>query len=195
MSDKTIPALVGRDAQGGDVLRAPKLGLYAGRPRDGFLVEPGVPIGTLTQLRHRYVLVVPDGVTGRVATTGRVKDAFPVDYGETLFALTAISGSIGASTAGDATAVVARNALEVVAPTDGVFYRAPAVDAKPYCVVGDRISVGRPIGLIEVMKTFNPIFYGGAGFPDEAEVVGVLAADAQEVRAGQALIVVRRLRE
>jgi biotin carboxyl carrier protein len=194
MTVKTIPALVGKDVHGGDILRAPKLGLYADRPRDGFLVEPGVPIGTLTQLRHRYVLVVPDGVTGRVAATGRAQDAFPVDYGETLFALTAISGSILASTAGDAKAAgMARNALEVVAPTDGVFYRAPAVDAKPYCVVGDRISVGRPIGLIEVMKTFNPIVYGGAGFPDEAEVVEVLAADAQEVRAGQALVVLKRL--
>jgi biotin carboxyl carrier protein len=194
MSIKTIPALVGNDPQGGVILRAPKVGLYADRPRDGSLVEPGVPIGTLTQLRNRYVLVVPDGVTGRVAASGPVRDAGPVDYGETLLAVTALSGLAAVSNAGDAKAAgVTRNALEVVAPTDGVFYRAPAVGAKPYVEAGDRISVGKPVGLIEVMKTFNPIVYGGAGFPDEAEVVEVLAADAQEVRAGQALVVVKRL--
>jgi hypothetical protein len=43
------------------------------------------------------------------------------------------------------------------------------------------------------MKTFNPIAYGGAGFPDEAEIVAVLVADAEEVRAGQALVTVKRL--
>jgi biotin carboxyl carrier protein len=70
---------------------------------------------------------------------------------------------------------------------------APAVDAKPYVGAGDRVTRGQPIGLIEVMKTFNPIAYGGAGLPDEAEVVEVVAADGQEVRAGQALVVVRTL--
>jgi biotin carboxyl carrier protein len=194
MSVKTIPALVGRDAHGGDVLRAPKLGLYSGRPREGFLVEPGVPIGTLTQLRHRYVIVVPDGIAGRVAASGSTPDASPVEYGETLFAVTAFSGVKAVTApAGAKAAGAEENTFEVVAPTDGVFYRAPAIDAKPYVAVGDRVSTGRPIGLIEVMKTFNPIVYGGVGFPDEAEVVEVLAGDAQEVRAGQALVVVKKL--
>ena len=83
--------------------------------------------------------------------------------------------------------------LEVRSPTDGVFYRSPALDAKPYVAVGDRIKTGQPVGLIEVMKTFNPIAYGAAGLPDEAEVVEVVAADGQEVRAGQALVIVKTL--
>jgi biotin carboxyl carrier protein len=33
--------------------------------------------------------------------------------------------------------------------------------------------------------------FGGATFPESAEVVEVLAADGQEVRAGQPLIAVR----
>ena len=41
------------------------------------------------------------------------------------------------------------------------------------------------------MKTFNPIVYGGGSLPDTAEVVEVLAADGEEVRAGQVLLVVR----
>ena len=45
--------------------------------------------------------------------------------------------------------------------------------------------------LLEVMKTFNQIGYGGAGFPEDAEVVEVRVADRDEVRAGQVLVVVR----
>jgi biotin carboxyl carrier protein len=41
------------------------------------------------------------------------------------------------------------------------------------------------------MKTFPPILYGGASLPESAEVVEVLAADGEEVRAGQGLFVLR----
>jgi biotin carboxyl carrier protein len=52
---------------------------------------------------------------------------------------------------------------------------------------------GQPVGLIEVMKTFNPILYGGGELPDEAEVVALAAEDESEVRAGQPLVIVRKL--
>ena len=57
--------------------------------------------------------------------------------------------------------------------------------------VGSRVQAGDPLGLVEVMKTFNQILYGGPGFPEDAEVVEVRAGDAEEVRAGQILMVVR----
>jgi hypothetical protein len=41
------------------------------------------------------------------------------------------------------------------------------------------------------MKTFNQILYDGPGCPEEAEVVEVRCEDAQEVSAGQILVVVR----
>lgn len=194
MTARTIAALHGKDAHGGVTLRAPKLGLYSDHPRDGCLVEPGSPIGTLTQLGNRFLLVVPEGVAGRVVVSGRPHDQLPVGYGDVLFGIEAFAGLADVTVSGDTTAAgSARNELSIVAPTDGVFYRAPSIDAKPYVAVGDRVTVGRPVGLIEVMKTFNPIAYGGAGFPDEAEVIEIVASDAQEVRAGQALVVVKTL--
>jgi biotin carboxyl carrier protein len=48
-----------------------------------------------------------------------------------------------------------------VAPTNGVFYGRPAPDAEPFVRVGERIAIGQPIGLIEVMKTFNQILFEG----------------------------------
>jgi len=194
MNEKALPALVAKDADGGTILCAPKVGLWSDHPRDGVLVEPGSSIGTLAQLSRRFVLVVPDGVCGRVAIAGRPQDALPVAYGEPLLAITPVDGiSSIADSSERGKAGATAGSLSILAPTDGVFYRAPALDAKPYVAVGDRITTGRPVGLIEVMKTFNPIAYGGPGFPDEAEVVEVLVGDAQEVRAGQALVAVKRL--
>jgi acetyl-CoA carboxylase biotin carboxyl carrier protein len=194
MSPTAIPLLLGTDAHAGTLLRAPKLGLWSDHPENGALVEPGSSAGTLTQLGRRFVLVIPDGVSGRVAIEGRSQDALPVEYGELLFRVTASeSRQEGARAVEPTGSRVAKGALEIVSPTDGVFYRAAALGAKPYVVIGERVATGRSVGLIEVMKTFNPIAYGGAGFPDEAEVVEILAADGQEVRAGQALVVLKRL--
>ena len=194
MSPAAIPLLPADDGEAGTVLRAPRLGLWSDHPHDGALVEPGSSAGTLTQMGRRFPLVIPDGVSGRVAIEGRPQDALPVEYGEVLFRVTAReSRQEGARAVEPTGSRAAKGALEIVSPTDGVFYRAAALGAKPYVVVGERVALGRPVGLIEVMKTFNPIAYGGAGFPDEAEVVEILAADGQEVRAGQALLLLKRL--
>jgi biotin carboxyl carrier protein len=79
----------------------------------------------------------------------------------------------------------------VSAPTDGVFYRGPSPEAPPFVEVGSRVSKGQPVGLVEVMKTFNQIVYGGPGMPDEGEVLEIRCEDGAEVSAGQVLIVVR----
>jgi len=194
MSDTTIPLLAAKDARGGILLRAPKLGLWSDPPRNGALVEAGSPAGSLAQLRRRFALIVPDGVSGRVAIEGRLQDAIPVEYGEILFRVTPMASLEAADASSEPKAPgPTRSALAVSAPTDGVFYRAPELNGEPYAIVGDRVRTGQPVGLIEVMKTFNPIAYGGAGLPDEAEIVEILAADGQEVRAGQILVVVRTL--
>ena len=189
-----IPVLVSNMASAGATVRAPMVGLWFEAPVSGAVVTPGSRVGTLVQLGRRFELVVPDGVSGRVAIEGTPNDGAPVEYGQTLFGLTPIS-SLTASeipVAGEASAA-SPGVVVVSSPTDGVFYRAPAVDAKPYVSAGDRVTTGQPIGLIEVMKTFNPIVYGGAGLSDEAEVVAIVAADGQEVRAGQALVNLKKL--
>jgi biotin carboxyl carrier protein len=80
---------------------------------------------------------------------------------------------------------------EILSPLPGTFYRKPAPDAPPFANEGDVIKAGDVVGLVEVMKTFNQIAYGGPGFPEAAEVVEVRAGDAEEVQAGQVLVVVR----
>jgi biotin carboxyl carrier protein len=194
MRPTRIPVLVGSDADLGTIVRAPLVGLWSAPPRNGAVVEPGSAVGTVTQLGRRFVLVIPEGVSGRVAMTGRPQDAVPLEYGQTLFRVTPFAGRDADSVPENAEASRTRSdVIEVGSPTDGVFYRSSALAAKPYVKVGDRVTTGQAVGLIEVMKTFNPIAYGGAGLPEEAEIVEVLAADGQEVRAGQALFVVKTL--
>jgi acetyl-CoA carboxylase biotin carboxyl carrier protein len=79
----------------------------------------------------------------------------------------------------------------VVCPADGIFYRRPRPGDPPYVEVGADVRNGQTLGLIEAMKTFSPIPYGGPGLPSPARVVEVRADDSAEVRHGQVIFVVR----
>jgi hypothetical protein len=67
----------------------------------------------------------------------------------------------------------------------GVLPDAPAPQAAPRA----EAQAGEGIALIEVMKTFSHVHYGGAndGLPERARVVRYTAADGAEVSAGDAL--------
>ena len=66
-------------------------------------------------------------------------------------------------------------ARAVVAPTDGVFYGRPSPGAPAFVTPGQQVRAGQAIGLVEVMKTFNQVLYGGADLPDVATVLEVRA--------------------
>ena len=51
----------------------------------------------------------------------------------------------------------------LISPMVGVAYLSPSPDAPTYIKVGDTISEGQTICLIEAMKTFNPITATQAG--------------------------------
>jgi acetyl-CoA carboxylase biotin carboxyl carrier protein len=72
--------------------------------------------------------------------------------------------------------------LEVKSPMVGTFYGVPEPGAKPYLSVGDRISKGQILCIIEAMKIMNEI---------ESEFDGVvkeiLAQNAHPVEYGQVL--------
>ena len=72
-----------------------------------------------------------------------------------------------------------------------VFYRRPSPDSPPYVEVGSQVSMGGMLGLVEIMKCFHHITYGGPGLPEGGEIVKILAEDASEVRFGQALFHVK----
>jgi acetyl-CoA carboxylase biotin carboxyl carrier protein len=71
----------------------------------------------------------------------------------------------------------------VKAPLTGIFYGAPSPGATPYVSVGDHVSVGQVIGLIEAMKLFNEIKSDLAG-----RVVRLVAESGALVKAKSPLI-------
>jgi acetyl-CoA carboxylase biotin carboxyl carrier protein len=73
--------------------------------------------------------------------------------------------------------------LEVVSPIVGTFYSAPAPDEPAFVRVGDRISKGQTVCIIEAMKIMNEIEAEISG-----EVVEVLVDNGQPVEYGQPLL-------
>jgi acetyl-CoA carboxylase biotin carboxyl carrier protein len=191
----TIEALVEDD---GDrlIVRAPAVGLYSGAPSPGSPLGPGGRIGRLGRLNRRYVLVLPSSVVGTVDAARSSEHVLAVEYGQILFRLAPVAaGTVGPAhseaSASRSTGDLPDGTYAVISPTDGIFYRRPSPDAPPFVEPGTRVVSGQPVGLVEVMKTFNQIVYGDVGLPERAEVVEVRCEDVEEVQVGQVLLIVR----
>ena len=72
--------------------------------------------------------------------------------------------------------------LEVKSPMVGTFYKSPEPGAKAYVSVGDRVSKGQIVCIIEAMKIMNEIESEFSGIVRE-----ILVEDAQPVEYGQVL--------
>jgi acetyl-CoA carboxylase biotin carboxyl carrier protein len=86
------------------------------------------------------------------------------------------------SDAGARPAAPAANLKEIRSPMVGTFYMAPEPGAEPYIKVGNRVTAGQTVCIIEAMKIMNEI---------EAEITGVVreinVEDSQPVEFGQVL--------
>jgi len=194
MKARMLVATVQPAEDGSRLVLAPAVGVWSDVPAPGTLLAPGAGIGTLRQLNRRSSLRLPPDVGGEVRGGPLGLRALPVGYGEPLFSLVPFAR---AATPADGAACLPADTdpdaqqWAVIAPTDGVFYNRPAPDAAPYVELGSRIRSGEPVGLIEVMKTFNQIPYDIPGAPETAVVVEIRCTDRSEVQAGATLIVVR----
>ncbi len=91
--------------------------------------------------------------------------------------------STAAHAAAAASAAPAAVKPSVKAPLTGIYYGAPSPGATAYVKVGDHVSVGQIIGLIEAMKLFNEIKSDLAG-----RVVRICAENGALVKAKSPLI-------
>lgn len=194
MSEAALAVRVEPGPEGRLEVRSPAVGVWTHELRPGAVVGAGTAIGRLRRLGRSTRLVLPPVVPGRATGSLLEERSVPVDYGQLLFEIAPAGGAwadAAAGSPGRGAPASAEGAVPVLAPTDGVFYRAPSAGGTPFVEVGRRVREGDPVGLIEVMKTFSHVLYGGPGLPAEAEVVEVCCADAEEVRAGRVLMLVR----
>ena len=75
----------------------------------------------------------------------------------------------------------------ISAPMPSRFYRAPAPEESPFVEVGDIVSVGEPVAVLEVMKTYNPV-----EAPFNCEILEILAEDGEAVEYAQPLFRVKQ---
>jgi acetyl-CoA carboxylase biotin carboxyl carrier protein len=73
----------------------------------------------------------------------------------------------------------------VISPMVGTFYRAAAPGAKPFIELGQTVTQGDTLCVIEAMKMFNQIEADKSG-----TVTAILAENGQPVEFGQSLFVI-----
>jgi len=80
------------------------------------------------------------------------------------------------------------NIAEINSPMVGTFYRSPAPDADPYVQVGDIVTPGQVLCIIEAMKLMNEI-----ESEEKGRIVEILIDNTQPVEYNQALFKIEKL--
>jgi acetyl-CoA carboxylase biotin carboxyl carrier protein len=173
-------------------LVAPSPGHFRSVLRRGETVQPGMLIGELEVLGSVSSVLAPDGARGAIVSADRELTRAPVDHGSVLFTLDP-RATTGAADASAAVTTAATSGLVFKAPTSGRFYGRPSPDKPAFVTVGAELAPGTTICLLEVMKTFHRVTYGGGGLPDRARVTAVLVADGADINAGDPLLALEAL--
>ncbi len=187
----SVVARVRSGAEPGQVeILAPRVGRWRFRPEVGALVRPGASIGALEVLGRLYPLSVPPGAAGIVIfAKPDDRSRVPVGYGDVLLVL---DPSAAGSVASDATASGPTpsgiTGLVFAAPMSGRFYVRSGPGKPPFLAVGQTIKAGDSVCLLEVMKTFNRVTYGGPGMPETARVKRIVPADGDDLNAGDPIL-------
>ena len=99
----------------------------------------------------------------------------------------ALSEGEAASTAIEISGTATDASLHVItSPIVGTFYRAPSPEANPFAEVGQRVSKGKILCIIESMKLMNEI-----ESDVEGEIVDVYPRNGQPVEYGEKLFAIR----
>ncbi len=77
--------------------------------------------------------------------------------------------------------------ISVKSPIVGVFYAAPAENADPYVNIGDKVTKGQTLCIVEAMKLMNEI-----AAEDEGEILEICVTNGQVVEFGTELFRIKR---
>lgn len=86
----------------------------------------------------------------------------------------------------ETTPPLTENVLKVTSPMVGTFYRAPSPEAPTYVKVGDRVSIGQVLCIVEAMKLMNEIESETTG-----TIVEICIENAKPVEFGQTMFVIK----
>ena len=149
-------------------------------PIDARMVRKLADILTDTGLSE--IEVECDGLKIRVAKT---LTSAPIQYAAAPAPVAAVAAPAAAAPAGEAAAPERRKGDVVNSPMVGTVYLQPQPDAAPFVKVGDTVTAGQTLLIVEAMKTMNPI-----PAPRGGKIVEIIVQDAQPVEFGEPLIVI-----
>ena len=149
-------------------------------PIDARMVRKLADILTDTGLSE--IEVECDGLKIRVAKT---LSAAPIQYAAAPAPVVAAAAPAATASAGEAAAPERRNGDVVKSPMVGTVYLQPQPDAPAFVKIGDTVSAGQTLMIVEAMKTMNPI-----PAPKAGKVVEIIVEDGQPVEFGEPLVVI-----
>ena len=109
----------------------------------------------------------------------------PVQYAAAPAPVAAAAAPAAAPVAAETTAPAVPAGHQVLSPMVGTFYGAPSPDAKPFVKVGQSVTAGETLCIVEAMKMMNQIEADKSGV-----VTAILVEDGQPVEFDQALVII-----
>ena len=121
----------------------------------------------------------------RISRHGTAAAPAPVHYAAAPVAAPApvAAAPVAEAPAAEAPAVPAGH--QVLSPMVGTFYRSPSRDSKAFVEVGQKVSAGDTLCIVEAMKMMNQIEADKSGV-----VTAILVEDGQPVEFDQPLVVI-----
>jgi acetyl-CoA carboxylase biotin carboxyl carrier protein len=145
-------------------------------------------IGEVTIEQKEFKLTIrqkEEQITQVVATSGAMNyGQLPMQYQPHSLPAAPSQDAPQAAATGAAPAS-ASNTVTIKSPMIGTFYRRPSPDKPNFVEIGDEVSVGKVVCIIEAMKLFNEIESEVKG-----KVVKILVEDASPVEYDQPLFLV-----
>lgn len=187
MSEDALIARARGLPDGSHEVLAPAVGWWEQAPEKGAELQEGERAGLLRVLGRPRAVLLPPGLRGRVAGEAPRLRSEPVEYGQILFRLEPLAAESGGVAARATHADAAQGRL-LRSSQAGRFWRRPDPGAPDFIAEGEIAETGRTLGLLEVMKTFQPLRYRAeGGLPARARLLRWRVADGAEVAEGDAL--------
>ena len=196
MAEQTLIARVREDDEqaGTLIVSSPVVGMADGAPKANLFLNPLDQVVQIKILDQRFVLRLPRDKQGRITEVMIPNEYTPLAFNQPIVRMdpraiqgAGATGAAGGTGAGSARTADGADVVTVKAPSEGIFYCRPSPDDPPFVEIGAEVTAGTVLGLVEVMKCFNQITYGGRELPPRGRVVKILAEDSAEVVFGQPL--------
>ena len=173
------------DRDGIGTLLSPDVAVFRPSVREGDVVHGGAVLGHAVCVGRTEIWVAPASLVPSRITDIPKERSVALAYGKPFARVEPLGFEVPLAKEEEQ---IRETHSVFCAPTDGVFYRSLSPGVPALAEVGDIVRDGDGIGLVEVMKTFNRVEYGGEELPLASRILEFLVEDGVEIHSGQPLL-------